>query len=512
MNKRQVEWTKGTAAKSIVLFVVHFLVMVLVSMVLLLWDKVSILTEEMNQNGADYLYMVFCLLMLTIVMYIYFFFESRHTLTSGKSIALIFTVLNVYIIIAFLLGQQGSNISVGETTFSYGIFARPVALVALLILSLIGRKEAIFLNIFSGILMFLLDIVSARMVITQTAYTSLIITFVAGMLAIFLANRAKARFSIVLVGVLIVIPIVLIIFLLKLTDIVDIEIPTPSETFWPDMLMQMGYGVFGGMTSAVLFLFFLPIYEWMFNCLTAYRLREITAHDAPLLRKLRQEAPGTFNHSVMVAQLAEACAGALNENVDYARAAAYYHDVGKLHQPEYFTENQQDYNPHDELTPELSADIIRLHAQDGGDLIRSHRLPSFLADVALQHHGTLPIRYFYAKALKMTDSELNIEDFSYCGPKPKTKIAAIIMIADGSEAAVRSLQKRTPEEVERVVRGVIEERMELEQFSDCNITMQDLTIIRKTLVETLSGVYHHRVKYPNIKYGRGADGSARGEV
>ena len=509
MNERRVKWTKQDTAKSVSLFVVYFVVLVLVSMLLLLWDKFSVLVEEMQQNGADYLYMIFCLLMLSIVMYTYFFFESRETLKSAKSISLIFTILNVYIIIAFLIGQQGSNTADGV---SYGIFARPVALVALLILMLLGRKEAIFLNIVSGLLMFLLDIVSARMLIKQTAYSSLIITFVAGMFAIFLASKAKTRFRIVVVGLLIVIPIVAIIFLLELTTMVDIEVDTSSATFWPNMFMQMGYGLFGAMTSAILFLFILPIFEWLFNCLTVYRLREITAHDAPLLRKLQQEAPGTFNHSVMVAQLAEACASALGENVDYARAAAYYHDVGKLHQPEYFTENQQDYNLHDEQTPELSADIIRLHAQDGSDLIRSHRLPQFLADVAFEHHGTLPIRYFYAKALKMTDGELNIEDFSYPGPKPRTKIAAIIMIADGSEAAVRSLPKRSPEAVERVIRGVIEERMELEQFADCNITMQDLATIRKTLVETLSGVYHHRVQYPMIKYGRSADGSARGEV
>ena len=509
MNERRVEWTKQNTAKSVALFVVYFVVLVLVSMVLLLWDKFGYLAEEMNQNGADYLYMVFCLLMLSIVMYTYFFFESRETLKSAKSISMIFTILNVYIIFAFIIGQQGRATSDG---ISYGIFARPVALVALLILMLLGRREAIFLNIVSGLLMFLLDIVSERMLITQTAYSSLIITFVAGMFAIFLASKAKTRFSIVVVGILIVIPIVAIIFLLELTTMVDIEVDTSSATFWPNMFMQMGYGLFGAMTSAILFLFILPIFEWLFNCLTVYRLREITAHDAPLLKKLQQEAPGTFNHSVMVAQLAEACASALGENVDYARAAAYYHDVGKLHQPEYFTENQQDYNLHDELTPELSADIIRLHAQDGSDLIRSHRLPQFLADVALEHHGTLPIRYFYAKALKMTDGELNIEDFSYPGPKPRTKIAAIIMIADGSEAAVRSLPKRTPEAVEAIIRGVIEERMELEQFAECNITMQDLAIIRKTLVETLSGVYHHRVQYPTIKYGRGADGSARGEV
>ena len=507
MSERRDDWTKHDVAKSVVLFAVYFVMLVLVSMVLLLWDKFGYLSEEMNQNGADYLYMLFCILMLTTVMYIYFFFESREILKSAKSISLIFTILNVYIIIAFLIGKQGSNTADG---ISYGIFARPVALVALLTLMLIGRKEAIFVNIVSALLMFLLDIVSARMLITQTAYSSLIITFVTGMFAIFLANKAKTRFSIVVVGLLIVIPIILIIFLLELTTMVDIEVDTSSETFWPNMLMQMGYGVFGAMTSAILFLFVLPIFEWMFNCLTVYRLREITAHDAPLLKKLRQGAPGTFNHSVMVAQLAEACAAALGENVDFARAAAYYHDVGKLHQPEYFTENQVDYNLHDELTPELSADIIRLHAQDGSDLIRAHRLPQFLGDVALEHHGTLPIRYFYAKALKLTDGELNIEDFSYPGPKPKTKIAAIIMIADASEAAVRATGSRSPEAAEKAIRAVIEERMDLEQFAECDITLADLTKIRLALVNTLTGVYHHRIKYPNIKY-KHTDKGTKGE-
>lgn len=122
----------------------------------------------------------------------------------------------------------------------------------------------------------------------------------------------------------------------------------------------------------------------------------------------------------------------------------------------------------------------------------------------------MPIRYFYAKALKMTDGELNIEDFSYPGPKPRTKIAAIIMIADASEAVVRAMQKRTPEGGEKAIRAIIEERMDLEQFSDCDITMADLTTIRRTLVSTLTGVYHHRVKYPSIKY-KHADGKTTGE-
>lgn len=214
---------------------------------------------------------------------------------------------------------------------------------------------------------------------------------------------------------------------------------------------------------------------------------------------------GTFNHSIVVAHLAEACAIALNEDTALARAAAYYHDVGKLRQPEYFTENQSGYNPHNELSPELSVDIIRSHAKDGYELIRARRLPKILADVAIQHHGTMPIKYFYAKALKMTDGELNIEDFSYPGPKPQTKIAAIIMIADASEAISRSLPDRTPERVESAVREIIEERVDLDQFDECDITMRDLTAIKEAIVNCLTGVYHSRIRYPKLKLGRRAE-------
>ena len=259
--------------------------------------------------------------------------------------------------------------------------------------------------------------------------------------------------------------------------------------------------------STILFLAVLPLCEVGFNCLTVYRLRELTSSDAKILKKLKEDTPGTYNHSMIVAQLAEACAAAIGENMDYARAAALYHDVGKLHHPEYFTENQAGYNLHDELTPELSADIIRLHAKEGEDLIRANHLPDFLADIAVQHHGTLPIRYFYAKALKMTDGELNIEDFSYLGPKPQTKIAAIIMIADAAEAAVRAGGARTAEEVERAVRSVIEERMDFEQFAECDITMADLTKIRQALVSAFMGASHHRIKYPTIKYKRTESGT-----
>ena len=495
MGKNQ--WNKQQATKSIILFFVYFVLLALLCFFLLTGVRLNQISKVMDENGAKYLFGLCGLFLLVAVTYVYFFFENKEILMSGKNIALLFVILGL---------QMGISYGVG----SMSIYMRPIALLPLLTLMLLGKREAAFMTIIAALAMFVLDNASG-MHTQKEIYASLLISFAAGIVSIFACACAKTRFRIILVGLIILVPITFVIALLEVTLFVTPEeagvvLPTAEE-----ILRQMGYGVIGGISSAVLFLTLLPIFEGVFNCLTIYRLRELTSHDAKLLQKLRTEAPGTFNHSVSVAQLAESCASALGENADYARAAAYYHDVGKVHQPEYFTENQGDYNVHDELTPELSADIVRSHARDGYDLIRSNHLPQFLADAAVQHHGTLPIRYFYAKALKMTDGELNIEDFSYAGPKPQTRIAAIIMIADAAEASVRSLSNRSHEAVEETVRKIIEERMELEQFSECPITMEDLAIIRRTIVDTLTGVYHQRVKYPSLRYKRTADGKTEGE-
>lgn len=493
------EWTKKDTLKSALMFFVHFVVFVAIAMFLVVGMEMKHFSDHIRNNGANYLYALFSIFLLIAIMYFYFYFENQTMISSARNITLIFAVLDVYFIMSWFIGEK------------IDIYARPVAFVALMIYVLIGRREAIFMNIVSALLVFIIDTFSPGNALTQNEYySSLIISFSAGMLAIFFCGKAKTRFTVVLIGIFIVIPIDVIIFLLEISNFVDVNTVTEISDM-QGVITRMGYGLFGGVTSTILFLTILPFFEWIFNCLTVYRLRELTSSDARILKKLQMEAPGTYNHSMMVAQLAEACAAAIGENVDYARAAALYHDVGKLHTPEHFTENQGDYNLHDELSPELSADIIRSHANDGYALIRNHHLPDFLADVALQHHGTMPIRYFYAKALKMTDGELNIEDFSYLGPKPQTKIAAIVMIADSSEAVVRAAKAHTPEAAEKCIRAVIEERMDLEQFSECDVTLADLTKIRLALVHALTGVNHHRIKYPNLKYKRTESGKTTGE-
>ena len=436
-----------------------------------------------SENLSELGYLAASLLVLFVVIYVYYVFEDRNFLAAMKNIELVFSLLGVSLVICYFFGVF------------FNVYARPSALLALLALMLLGRRDAIFLNVVFVLMMFSVDHFSNYS--PGEAYMTAsdcfpVIAFSEGMIGIFVGSKVKTRLRSFLTGFAVSLPALIMVSCIEYNKGAGIVAP-------------LLYGLEGGVLSAVIFMALLPVFEVVFNCVTDYRLRELTDHDAPLMRELREKAIGTFNHCIVVAHLAEACAIALNEDTALARAAAYYHDVGKLRQPEYFTENQSGYNPHNELSPELSVDIIRSHAKDGYDLIRSKRLPKILADVAVQHHGTLPIKYFYAKALKMSDGEVNIENFSYSGPKPQTKIAAILMIADASEAIPRTLPARTPEKVENAVREIIEERVDLDQFDECDLTMKDLTIIKETIVSCLTGVYHSRIQYPKLKLKRNSE-------
>ncbi len=327
------------------------------------------------------------------------------------------------------------------------------------------------------------------------SYACLLCRFCSGIIAIFLFNSIKTRFQSVLLAIVLLVPVEAI----NCIIVLPVSLGSIAATQIFDVLIFSGLSC---ILSIMLYMFILPLFEMIFAELTVFRLRELTSDSAKLIKRMKEKAPGTYSHSVVVSQLVEACAKAIGEDSELARAAAYYHDVGKLKGPEMFAENQTDYNFHDDITPELSVDIIRSHARNGAQLIRKSRLPEFFADVAVQHHGTMPIKYFYYKALKMSDGELNIDNYSYTGPTPSSKIAAIIMIADASEAATRTLPERTPEKVEEFVRMLIEERLDMGQFDNCNITMRELTVIRGTIVDQLSGVYHSRVVYPKLSVTR----------
>ena len=474
---------KSECVASVFIFLLNYLILVCM-VVLFLWMDTQGQAQSFGgyvaENYNTVIYLLASVFLLVLTIYFYYVFEDKTLLASPKSIWLVFMLLDVCILICYFFG------------YFFNIYSRPIALLALLALMLLSRRDAIFLNVIFALMMFSIDRFSNFSNIEQygTALSSTpLLTFSAGMVGIFVGSKVKTRLRSFLTGFAVSIPILVMIACLEFNRGVGV-------------VYLMLYGLEAGVLSSVLFMALLPVFETLFNRITDYRLRELTDHDAPLMREMKERAMGTFNHSIVVAHRAEACAIALGEDTALARAAAYYHDVGKLRQPEYFTENQTGYNPHNELSPELSVDIIRSHAKDGYELILSKRLPKILADIAVQHHGTMPIKYFYAKALKMSDGEVNIEEFSYGGPKPQTKIAAIIMIADASEAISRTLPDRSPEKVEGAVRDIIEERMDLDQFDECDLTMKDLTVIKETIVSCLTGVYHSRVQYPKLKLNR----------
>jgi putative nucleotidyltransferase with HDIG domain len=260
-------------------------------------------------------------------------------------------------------------------------------------------------------------------------------------------------------------------------------------------LAEAGLTLADGLICGVLAIGTLPYVEYAFGLLTPMRLLELANPQQPLLHRLLIEAPGTYHHSLMVANLAEAACQAFGGDALLARVGAYYHDVGKIKRPYFFIENQLGgENPHDKLSPNLSALVITSHVRDGVDLAREHRLPEELIDFIRTHHGTTMVSYFYHRARQTGDCIE--ENFRYGGPIPETREQAVVMLADGVEATVRAMRETQPDKVEATVRGVVRERLDGGQLARADLTLRQLDQIVSTFVHVLNGIYHHRVEYP----------------
>ncbi|MDA8744648.1 HDIG domain-containing protein [Rubripirellula amarantea] len=246
----------------------------------------------------------------------------------------------------------------------------------------------------------------------------------------------------------------------------------------------------------------LPLVEKGFGVQTDLSLLELGDASHPLLRRLAQRAPGTYNHSINVASIAEAAADSIGANGLLVRVGAYFHDIGKMFKPEYFIENQSaGVNQHDSLQPAMSTLVIIAHVKDGADLARSHHLPEPIIDFILQHHGTTLVEYFYREAARRSEEDPNGEsvsdkDFRYPGPKPQTLEAAVMMLADTVESASRTLVDPTPSRIQNLVDAIAQKKMSDGQFDECGLTFLQLDRIRRSLVKSLTAIYHARVKYP----------------
>jgi len=249
----------------------------------------------------------------------------------------------------------------------------------------------------------------------------------------------------------------------------------------------------------------LPMIERAFGAATNVTLLELSDQENACLRRLVLEAPGTYHHSVVVGNLAEAAAERIGANPLLSRVASYYHDIGKIVKPEYFTENDTGRSRHDDLAPTISTLIITAHVKDGVEMGRAYELPRAILDIIEQHHGTGKVGFFRRRALEQADDPDEVPEsaFRYPGPRPRTREAAIVLLADSVEAASRSLAEPAPAHIERLVHRIVSEKLMDGQLDDSPLRFRDLRAIEESFARTLNAMYHSRVRYPDGDAPRG---------
>ncbi len=265
------------------------------------------------------------------------------------------------------------------------------------------------------------------------------------------------------------------------------------------LVWDWAFGLLGGVCSGILTTGFAPVAEMAFAYTTDIKLLELANMDRPILRKLMLEAPGTYHHSVIVGSLGEAAAASIGANPLLARVSGYYHDIGKINKPLYFIENQKDgRNRHNKLAPSMSSLILTSHVRDGVETAKRYKLGNAIADIIQQHHGTSLITFFYEKAKRLKgEGAVNVEHFRYSGPKPQTKEAGLVLLADAVEASSRTLENPTPARLKGLVQRIINSVLLDGQLDECDLTLKDLNKIAESFNMTLNGIYHHRIEYPN---------------
>lgn len=446
----------------------------------------------------------------TLAGYFLFTFLSLHVLyyfvktnISGISIAKITQRDFIFICAMLLLSCLLIKFCAGSaTTFSKGYAAIPLdayfyaipfasaAMVVSIVLSPpIASLSAILISIFSCFIM-------------DSRFAFFVYAFISSLVAAQEVRYTKERKTIIRAGLVVgVINSLLILSLYLIT----------GDVLKTETLISIGFGFLGGILSAVLSTGIIPIIEIVFNYTTDIKLLELADLNQPVLRNLLIAAPGTYHHSILVGILAEAAAEAIQANPLLARVSAYYHDIGKIKKPLYFVENQKSGdNRHDRLLPSMSSLIIISHVKDGIEIARQYRLGRPLQDIISQHHGTSCINYFYQKAKELQDDDgqqVTDRDFRYPGPKPQTKEAGIVMLADAVQATSKTLSDPAPSRIQGMVQRIINNIFVDGQLDECELTLNDLHLIGESFNRILNGIFHSRIEYPDStdKEGNGKD-------
>ncbi len=401
----------------------------------------------------------------TIILYLYFF--NRAIFNSSKLLILTITII--------------ATIIISQGVYSISPYVMPLASVAMLVSILIDPRLALIIN-------FMLSFLIGVMLNLDDSIIAMYL--IGGSVAAFSVINASQRYNIFFNGL--ITGIVNVLAILAFSLIKKIELV--------DSLIRSIYGVVNGAFCAILTIGTLPLWENVFEVITPLKLLELSNPNQPLLKRLLLEAPGTYHHSIVVGNLSEAAAEAIGADPLIARAGSYYHDIGKLKRPYFFKENQFGIdNPHNKLNPTLSTLIITNHTKDGETLAEEYKLPKEIKDIIIQHHGDTFVAYFYHKALNSKDSkDIKIEDFRYKGPKPQTREAALVMLADSVEAAVRSIEEPNKGKIEEMIRNIIQGKLKDSQLDECDLTLKDLNTIANAFSNVILGIFHERIEYPKL--------------
>jgi cyclic-di-AMP phosphodiesterase PgpH len=427
------------------------------------------LDENDNSNWYVYLSISLLIIITMLIQWIYLYKYHRQVILNTKTIILISLVNCIVLVLA-------------RTISIITPYLIPLACTPMLLSLLVDDDVSIVISIVNVIL------ISA---VVQFNIPITILALVNAVIGVIMLKNMDQRSNILYSSLFIAIVNGVLALILSILQ--------HSNNFVV-IFTNAGLAFLASILSGVLTIGFLPFFESIFDIVTTIKLLELSNPNQPLLKKLLIEAPGTYHHSVLVANLAELGAEAVGANSVLARVSAYYHDVGKLKRPYFFKENQRGDNPHDKITPNLSTLIIISHVKDGIELAKEYKIPKVIQDIIQQHHGTSLVKYFYITMKNNSEKpdEVKKEDFMYIGPTPMSKEAGIIMLADGVEAAVRSINEPTKGKIEEMVNNIIKSRLNEGQLDECDLTLKDLEKIRKAFLKGLSGIYHERIEYPKL--------------
>jgi hypothetical protein len=415
----------------------------------------------------------FLLLLCMVSVILYLLRYQKEIASANKKLLALGLIVVVIMVIARVLISYFP---------SWAIYLLPTSAASLLIAFLLSERFAIFVT-------FILSLLLGIMV--EWRLDLVLLFFFSGLFAIYLLPVARMRGEVFKIGVAIAAVNAVILLAFQLINQEPVTLKSK-----PLLGLANGIIVYWVVIGA------LPLFENILLLTTNFRLFELSDLNTPLLRDLFFEAPGTYHHSLLVGSLAETAAAEVGANPLLARVASYYHDVGKIINPQYFSENQKDRNIHQEINPSLSVTVLKSHIQRGVDIAKAKRLPEEITNIIQQHHGTSVISYFYQQA-KERGEDPHLPDYHYTGPKPQTKEAAIVMLADATEAASRTLEKPSPARIENLVKELIEEKFIAGELNECDLTLKDLTKIASSFIHILISLFHARVEYPKEKNDKG---------